>query len=65
MELLSLDGSLWYDLNASKYQLNDDSLQQPKPGPYVNEIKESTAYYANRILKDFKEKCDRHLIGMV
>ncbi|KIK35491.1 hypothetical protein CY34DRAFT_95978 [Suillus luteus UH-Slu-Lm8-n1] len=33
---------------------------QPKPGPYVNEIKESTAYYTNRILKDFKEKDPRH-----
>lgn len=33
---------------------------EPKPGPYVNEIKESTAYYANRILKDFKEKDPRH-----
>lgn len=33
---------------------------EPKPGPYVNEIKESTAYYANRILKDFKEEDPRH-----
>ncbi|KAG2158424.1 adenylate cyclase associated N terminal-domain-containing protein [Suillus bovinus] len=33
---------------------------EPKPGPYVNEIKESTTYYANRILKDFKEKDPRH-----
>ncbi|KAG1803580.1 adenylate cyclase associated N terminal-domain-containing protein [Suillus plorans] len=35
-------------------------VTEPKPGPYVNEIKESTAYYANRILKDFKEKDPRH-----
>lgn len=33
---------------------------EPKPGPHVNEIKESTAYYTNRILKDFKEKDPRH-----
>jgi hypothetical protein len=65
MGLLPLDGSLWYDLEASNYLLNDDGLQEPKPGPYVNEIKESTAYYANRILKDFKEKYDRHLIRMI
>lgn len=65
MELLLLDGSLWYDLDGSTYLLNNNGLQEPKPGPYVNEIKESTTYYANRILKDFKEKYDRHLIGMV
>jgi hypothetical protein len=36
---------------------DDDRPQEPKPAPYVNDIKDTTAYFANRILKDFKEKC--------
>ncbi len=31
-------------------------LQQPKPGPYVAEIKDSTQFYGNRVIKEFKEK---------
>lgn len=56
-ELLALDGSMWYDLTSSKCLLNDDRLQEPKPAPYVNDIKDATMYYGNRILKDFKDKC--------
>ena len=29
---------------------------QVKPGPYVGEIKDSVAYYGNRIMKEFKDK---------
>lgn len=32
---------------------------QEKPGPYVAEIKDSTQFYGNRVLKEFKEKYAR------
>jgi len=32
----------------------------PKPGPFVAEIKDSTLFYANRVLKEFKEKDPKH-----
>lgn len=51
-----MDGSLWYDLTYSKCLLGNDRSQEPKPAPYVNDIKDTAAYYANRILKDFKGK---------
>jgi hypothetical protein len=57
MGLVVLDGSLWYDLTSCKMSPDDDRPQEPKPAPYVNDIKDTTAYFANRILKDFKEKC--------
>ncbi|KAI0695433.1 adenylate cyclase associated N terminal-domain-containing protein [Cerioporus squamosus] len=34
---------------------------QPKPGPYVGEIKDSTQFYGNRVIKEFKEKDPKHL----
>ena len=30
---------------------------QDKPGPYINEIKDTVMYYGNRVLKEFKDKC--------
>lgn len=33
---------------------------EPKPGPFVAEIKDATQFYANRVLKEFKEKDPRH-----
>ncbi|KAI0668519.1 adenylate cyclase associated N terminal-domain-containing protein [Trametes maxima] len=33
----------------------------PKPGPYANEIKDSTQFYGNRIIKEFKEKEPKHV----
>ncbi|KIJ68943.1 hypothetical protein HYDPIDRAFT_79601 [Hydnomerulius pinastri MD-312] len=35
-------------------------VAEPKPGPYVNDIKESTMFYSNRVLKEFKDKDARH-----
>lgn len=32
-------------------------LQPSKPGPYIGEMKDSTLFYGNRVIKDFKEKC--------
>ncbi|TFK88794.1 cyclase-associated protein [Polyporus arcularius HHB13444] len=32
----------------------------PKPGPYVAEIKDSTQFYGNRVIKEFKEKDPKH-----
>ncbi|KAI8999016.1 cyclase-associated protein [Trametes punicea] len=32
----------------------------PKPGPYVAEIKESTQFYGNRVIKEFKDKDPKH-----
>ncbi|KAI4525200.1 hypothetical protein K525DRAFT_290851 [Schizophyllum commune Loenen D] len=34
---------------------------QVKPGPYVGEIKDSVAYYGNRIMKEFKDKDPKHV----
>jgi hypothetical protein len=31
-------------------------LLQPKPGPYLAEIKDSVLYNGNRVIKEFKEK---------
>ncbi|KAI0948560.1 hypothetical protein AcV7_010454 [Taiwanofungus camphoratus] len=33
---------------------------EPKPGPYVAEIKDSTQFYGNRVMKEYKEKDPRH-----
>uniref|UniRef100_A0A0W0F912 Adenylyl cyclase-associated protein n=1 Tax=Moniliophthora roreri TaxID=221103 RepID=A0A0W0F912_MONRR len=32
----------------------------PKPGPYLGEIKDQVLYYGNRIIKEFKEKDPKH-----
>lgn len=32
------------------------NLQEPKPGPFVNEMKDSAQFYTNRVIKEFKEK---------
>ncbi|RXW20983.1 hypothetical protein EST38_g4871 [Candolleomyces aberdarensis] len=32
----------------------------PKPGPYVEGIKESVDYYVNKVIKEFKEKGPKH-----
>ncbi|KAH9842539.1 cyclase-associated protein [Rhodofomes roseus] len=32
----------------------------PKPGPFVAEIKDSTLFYGNRVLKEFKDKDSKH-----
>ncbi|KAJ8509525.1 hypothetical protein ONZ45_g8310 [Pleurotus djamor] len=31
-----------------------------KPAPYVNDIKDSTLFYGNRVIKEFKEKDPKH-----
>ncbi|CCM03686.1 uncharacterized protein FIBRA_05830 [Fibroporia radiculosa] len=33
---------------------------EPKPGPFVAEIKDSAQFYGNRVIKEFKEKDARH-----
>ncbi|KZT28536.1 hypothetical protein NEOLEDRAFT_1129357 [Neolentinus lepideus HHB14362 ss-1] len=33
---------------------------EPKPGPYVKEINDSTLFYGNRVIKEFKEKDPKH-----
>ncbi|KZT74000.1 cyclase-associated protein [Daedalea quercina L-15889] len=33
----------------------------PKPGPFVAEVKDSTQFYGNRVLKEFKEKDPKHV----
>ncbi|KAL0580251.1 suppressor of rasval19 [Marasmius crinis-equi] len=33
---------------------------QPKPGPYIGEIKDQVLYYGNRVIKDFKDKDPKH-----
>ncbi|KDN42162.1 hypothetical protein RSAG8_07020, partial [Rhizoctonia solani AG-8 WAC10335] len=33
----------------------------PKPAPYVGEMRDSATFYANRILKDFKDKDQKHI----
>ncbi|KAI1788499.1 cyclase-associated protein [Ganoderma leucocontextum] len=32
----------------------------PKPGPYVGDMKDSTQFYGNRVIKEFKEKDPKH-----
>lgn len=34
---------------------------EPTPAPYVGEMKEAGQFYANRVIKDFKEKDKRHV----
>ena len=34
----------------------DPGIQEPTPGPFLAEIKDSTQFYANRVMKEFKEK---------
>lgn len=34
---------------------------EPKPGPYVGEMKDSAQFYANRVIKDFKETDKTHV----
>jgi adenylyl cyclase-associated protein len=33
-----------------------DSLVQDNPARYVKDVKESSDYYGNRVIKDYKEK---------
>ncbi|KAH7340970.1 adenylate cyclase associated N terminal-domain-containing protein [Rhizoctonia solani] len=33
----------------------------PKPAPYVGDMRDSATFYANRILKDFKDKDQKHV----
>ncbi|KAJ7489861.1 cyclase-associated protein [Mycena galericulata] len=36
-------------------------IVNPKPGPYIAEIKESVLYNGNRVIKEFKEKDQKHV----
>ena len=42
--------------SSSKVAFQPHVLQSPKPGPYVGEMKDSTQFYGNRVIKEFKEK---------
>jgi adenylyl cyclase-associated protein len=33
----------------------------PTPGPYVNDMKDAAQFYANRVVKDYKEKDASHV----
>ena len=33
----------------------------PTPGPYVNDMKDAAQFYANRVVKDYKEKDPNHV----
>lgn len=33
----------------------------PKPGPYIKDLKESSEFYGNRVIKDYKEKDPKHV----
>ncbi|CAE6369052.1 unnamed protein product [Rhizoctonia solani] len=33
----------------------------PKPAPYVGDMRDSATFYANRVLKDFKDKDQKHI----
>ncbi|KAJ1309682.1 hypothetical protein OPQ81_006446 [Rhizoctonia solani] len=33
----------------------------PKPAPYIGEMRDSATFYANRVLKDFKDKDQKHI----
>jgi len=33
----------------------------PKPGPYINDIKDSVAYYGNKVMQEFKSKDPKHV----
>ncbi|PCH38464.1 hypothetical protein WOLCODRAFT_136295 [Wolfiporia cocos MD-104 SS10] len=34
---------------------------EPKPGPFVAEVKDSTLFYGNRVIKEFKDKDAKHV----
>lgn len=34
---------------------------EPKPGPFVSEMKDSAQFYTNRVIKEFKEKGKEHV----
>lgn len=34
---------------------------EPKPGPYVAQMKESSEFYGNKVIKEFKEKEPKHV----
>ncbi|KAJ6546527.1 adenylate cyclase associated N terminal-domain-containing protein [Mycena vulgaris] len=36
-------------------------IVNPKPGPYIAEIRESVLYNGNRVMKEFKEKDQKHV----
>ncbi|KAJ7752004.1 adenylate cyclase associated N terminal-domain-containing protein [Mycena metata] len=36
-------------------------IAMPKPGPYIAEIKDSVLYNGNRVIKEFKEKDQKHV----
>ncbi|KAH8833527.1 adenylate cyclase associated N terminal-domain-containing protein [Flagelloscypha sp. PMI_526] len=36
-------------------------LATPKPGPHINEVKDTVNYHGNRIIKEFKEKNPKHV----
>ncbi|KAF7304653.1 C-CAP/cofactor C-like domain-containing protein [Mycena kentingensis (nom. inval.)] len=36
-------------------------IVNPKPGPYIGEIKDSVLYNGNRVIKEFKEKDSKHV----
>jgi len=36
-------------------------IVNPKPGPYLNEIKDTVVYYGNRVIKEYKDKDSRHV----
>ncbi|KAF9968552.1 hypothetical protein BGZ70_002456 [Mortierella alpina] len=38
-----------------------DDYAEPKPAPYVGEMKDSAQFYANRVVKDWKEKDENHV----
>ncbi|KAK1232264.1 suppressor of rasval19 [Marasmius sp. AFHP31] len=35
-------------------------IKAPKPGPYINDVKDQMLYWGNRVIKDFKEKDPKH-----
>jgi adenylyl cyclase-associated protein len=35
--------------------------QEPKPAPYVGEMKDSAQFYLNRVIKDFKDTDKTHV----
>jgi len=36
-------------------------VEAPTPGPYINEMKESSVFFGNKIIKAFKEKDQKHV----
>ncbi|KAF9555955.1 hypothetical protein EC968_008555 [Mortierella alpina] len=43
------------------YGIVNDGNTEPKPAPYVGEMKDSAQFYANRVVKDWKEKDENHV----